>query len=276
MPSMTQTARDPLGGLTAALGAFALGVRRNFANWPILMGRSLFYVVVMTVLSALWSKVAAQRLPGTLATSLPAGGLALYVGVTEWITLSVASIHLRLEDDIRFGLLEPHLLRPKPYLLQKIGEALGDTLGRLIGLGLAAIAMLAVFRPAVPPPEAFVFALVLGLLGAVIGVLLFTLTGLAAFWVRRVLPPYLIMQKSIFILGGLFAPISLYPGWFYRAAEKTPFAANIFFPANQMLVPSARAFVEGLAAQVLWIAILSLLIALVWRAGMRKILREGL
>jgi ABC-2 type transport system permease protein len=276
VPSTTQTARDPLGGPKAALGAFALGVRRNFANWPILMGRSLFYLVVMAVLSALWTKVAAQRLPGTLATVLPAGGLALYVGVTEWITLSITSIHLRLEDDIRFGLLEPHLLRPKPYLLQKIAEALGDTFGRLIGLGLTAVAMLVLFAPALPSFQAFGFALVLGLLGAAIGVLLFTLTGLAAFWVRRVLPPYLIMQKSMFLLGGLFAPISLYPTWFYHLGLVTPFAANIFYPANQMLEPSAQTFAVSLAAQIVWIAALSFLIAIVWRAGLRKILREGL
>jgi hypothetical protein len=72
----------------AALGSFALGMRRNLANWPILMGRSLFYLVCMAVLSALWSKVAMQRLPGALAAN--ATGFALYVGVTEWITLSIA------------------------------------------------------------------------------------------------------------------------------------------------------------------------------------------
>lgn len=277
MPYTTQTARDPLGGeVTAAFGAFALGVRRNFANWPILMGRSLFYLVVMAVLSALWSKVAAQRLPGTLATALPAGGLGLYVGVTEWITLSLASIHLRLEDDIRFGLLEPHLLRPKSYLLQKIADALGDTAARLLGLGLTAVAMLVLFTPVLPPLQAFAFALVLGLLGAAIGVLLLTLTGLAAFWVRRVLPPYLIMQKSIFLLGGLFAPISLYPTWFYHLGLVTPFAANIFLPANQMLEPSARSFALSLVAQIGWITVLSALVAIVWRAGLRKIFREGL
>jgi ABC-2 type transport system permease protein len=273
---MTQTARNPSSGLETAFGAFWLGMRRNLANWPVLMGRALFFCVVMAVVSALWNKVGAQRLPGTLATALPAGGLALYVGVTEWITLSVASIHLRLEDDIRFGLLEPHLLRPKPYLLQKLAEALGDTAARMIGLGAAGIAMIVVFAPALPPLEAFAFALVLGLLGAAIGVLLFTLTGLAAFWVRRVLPPYLIMQKSIFLLGGLFAPIWLYPAWFYHAGVVTPFAANIFFPANQMLQPSAQTFAEGLFAQVAWVVILSALIALVWRAGLRKVLREGL
>src|SRR5262249_15965467 len=140
VPSMTPTARADValvGTLAAALSAFALGVRRSLANWPILFGRALFYLVAMIVLVALWAKVASHGVAGAIA--LPPGGFALYVGVTEWITLSVAAIHLRLEDDIRLGMLEPHLLRPKPYLVQKIAEALGDSAGRLLGIGVAAL-----------------------------------------------------------------------------------------------------------------------------------------
>ncbi len=277
MPSMTPTARAEISGAAAAaFSAFALGVRRNLANWPILMGRALFYLVAIVVLTSLWDKVAAQHLPGTLAAALPPGGLTLYFGATEWITLSVAAIHLRLEDDIRFGLLEPHLLRPKPYLLQKIAESLGDTLGRLIGIGAAALVALLLCGRALPPPSAFAYLAILGPLGAAIGVLLLAIVGLCAFWVRRVLPPYLIMQKSMFLLGGLFAPITLYPAWLYHAALVTPFAANLFLAGNQMVAPSAQSFGEALAAQFAWIAILAALIALMWRAALRKILREGL
>jgi len=277
VPSMTPTARAEFSGAAAAaFSAFALGVRRNLANWPILMGRALFYLVAITVLTGLWDKVAAQHLPGTLAATLPPGGLTLYFGATEWITLSVAAIHLRLEDDIRFGLLEPHLLRPKPYLLQKIAESLGDTLGRLIGIGAAALVALLLSGRALPPPIAFAYLAILGPLGAAVGVLLYAIVGLCAFWVRRVLPPYLIMQKSMFLLGGLFAPITLYPAWLYHAALVTPFAANLFLAGNQMLAPSAAGFGAALAAQLAWIAILAALIALLWRAALRKILREGL
>ena len=279
MPSMTPTARADFllpGTLAAAWSAFALGVRRNLANWPILMGRAVFYLVAMAILSALWDKVSAQRLAGTLASSLPHGGLTLYIGVTEWITLSVASIHLRLEDDIRLGMLEPHLLRPKSYLVQKIAESLGDTLGRLIGIGAAALIALALSGHTLPPLIAFAYVAVLGPLGAAIGVLIYTNVGLAAFWVRRVLPPYIITQKIWFLLGGLFAPISLYPLWFYRVAIVSPFAASIFLPANQMIAPSAATFATALVAQLVWIALLAGLIALIWRAGLRKILREGI
>jgi len=129
---------------------------------------------------------------------------------------------------------------------------------------------------ALPRPEALAYVVVLGAFATAIGVLLLSLTGLAAFWVRRVLPPYLIMQKSIFLLGGLFAPISLYPAWFYHFCEATPFAANLFFAGNQMLEPSGQSFAVALLAQLFWIVVLSGLIALVWRAGLAKVLREGL
>lgn len=277
MPSMTPTARAEFGGtLAAAWSAFTLGVRRNLANWPILMGRALFYLVAMAVLSALWDKVSAQRLAGTLASSLPHGGLTLYVGVTEWITLSVASIHLRLEDDIRLGTLEPHLLRPKPYLLQKIAEALGDSMARLLGIGAAALIALALSGRALPAPIAFLYVAVLGPLGTALGVLIYACVGLAAFWVRRVLPPYIITQKIWFLLGGLFAPISLYPAWFFGIAIVSPFAASIFMPGNMMIAPSAAAFIEALAAQLVWLIVLAGLVALIWHAGLRKVLREGI
>src|SRR5437868_7810290 len=101
----------PSRELTVALSSARIGFASTLAAWPVLVGRAMFYALILVVLSALWDKVAAERLPGTLSAALPAGGLAIYVGVTEWIVFSVAAVHLRLEDDIRSGLLEPHLLR---------------------------------------------------------------------------------------------------------------------------------------------------------------------
>jgi ABC-2 type transport system permease protein len=262
--------------LAASFAAFSVGARQAFAAWPVLMGRALFYLVVMVTLSSLWDKVTDAHLSGTLATTLHKGALTLYVGVSEWITLSVAAIHLRLEDDIRSGALEPHLLRPKPYLSQKIAEAMGGMSARLIVLGLAAILALTVSGREGPPPIAYAYILVLGILGSAIGVLLFSIVGLCAFWIRRVLPPYLVMQKMTFLLGGLFAPISLYPAWLFAFAVATPFAAHTYFPAMEAIAPSRALFVQGVVSQLIWIAVLAGTVALIWRAGIRGVLREGL
>ena len=109
--------------LIAAAVALRIGAGQAMTGWTVLAGRCLFYVLIMTVLSALWDKVAAEPVAG--AITLPAGGLVLYVLATEWITLALPSVHLRFEDDIRSGGLEPHLLRPKFYLLQSLAQSLG-------------------------------------------------------------------------------------------------------------------------------------------------------
>jgi ABC-type uncharacterized transport system permease subunit len=100
--------------------------------------------------------------------------------------------------------------------------------------------------------------------------------GLSAFWLKRVLPAMLIMQKFMFLLGGLFAPISLYRGWFHDLAAASPFAAHLAFAGQAIIAPSWSDFARALAAQGLWAAILCVLIALACRAGVAKALREGM
>lgn len=272
----TPLSRAPAEGAAAlAVASFAIGWRQALAAWPVLLGRCLFFILIMLILSALWDKVADERLAGTLAQTLPPGGLAVYVGVTEWITLSIVSVHLRLEDDIRSGALEPHLTRPKSYLMQRIFEAFGGMCVRLVFLGATGLALLAASGREGPEAAAWPVIALLGVLGAAIGVLLYVLVGLCAFWVRRVLPALLVMQKLMFLAGGLFAPITLYPDWLFRLCEPTPFAAHIFFPGMMALAPSTELAARGLALQAAWIGILSMACVFVWRAGLRRLLREG-
>ncbi len=164
---------------SALLSAFRLGAGQTLAGWPVLVGRCIFYVILLIVLSALWDKVVAERLPGTLAGELPPGGLALYIGVTEWITA------------------------------------------------------------------------------------------------RRTLPFQLVIQKLMFLLGGLYAPVTLYPPALEAVAKASPFAAHLYWPSIQVIAVSREGFLTGLAWQGLWIALLSLACLRLWRAGLAKVLREG-
>ena len=259
--------------LIAAAVALRVGASQALSGWTVLLGRCLFYVLIMTVLAALWDKVAAE--PAAGAVALPAGGLVLYVLATEWITLSLPAVHLRFEDDIRSGGLEPHLLRPKAYLLQMLAQSLGGVLVRLAMLGITAVAWLAVTGRPGPPAMAYPYLIVLGVLAVVVGMLLYAIAGLCAFWTRRVLPFQLVIQKLMFLLGGLFAPISLYPDWLRQVGEASPFAAHLYWAGVQALTPSGEMFLRALGWQVLWIALLAALCVAMWRAGLAKVLREG-
>ena len=260
----------------AALASLRLGAAVTLAGWPVLVGRALFYVILLCILTAVWDKVMVERLPGGLASTLPAQGLASYIGVTEWIVLSVPAIHLRLEDEIRSGALEAQLLRPKTWLVLRVAEAIGALLVRLSANGAAAVILLGLSGRPWPSPGAFLALAVIGPLGGIVGVLLFTLAGLSAFWLRRVLPVFLVLQKLMFLLGGLFAPVTLYPGWLARIGQFSPFAAHLYWPAMLTITPSPDVIVMALASQIAWIAILVAVIALIWRAGLRRILQGDL
>lgn len=260
----------------AAMGAaFRTGLSAAVAAWPVLLGRAIFYGVCLMVLVSFWDKVGAQRLAGAFAPRLPRQGLATYVGVTEWVTLSVPAIQLKLEDDIRGGALEPALLRPKAYLAQAVAGQAGGMAARLVVLGVAALALLAIFGRPWPSPGGLAAAALLGVVGAAIGVLIYGIVGLAAFWIRRVLPALLIVQKLMFLLGGLFAPISLYPDWLRIPATLSPFGAHLAFAGQAVIGLSAADVWRALALQAFWLVALSLAAALVWRAGLAKTLRGG-
>ncbi len=136
------TSTPALPALERVLAVGRMGAVASLAGRAVLLGRGVFYLLVIALLATFWDRVAAERLPGTLAPLLPAGGLAVYVGVTEWITLSVPAIHLRLEDDIRSGAIETHLLRPASYPLLRIAESCGGLLvrqGMLGAIGVVAL-----------------------------------------------------------------------------------------------------------------------------------------
>jgi ABC-2 type transport system permease protein len=266
--------REALADLRAAAGAFRLGLTGAFAAWPALVGRVAFYAVCLMVLGAFWGKVGASRLPGTLATRLPPGGLGRYVGVTEWIVISVVTVQLRFEDEVRSGALEARLLRPRSWGLLLIAEAAGGTAARMIAIAPAALALL-VMSGLWPGPQALARTALLAVGGAVLTLLIYALVGLSAFWVRRVLPTMLIAQKLMFLLGGLFAPISLYRGWLHALAFASPFAAQLGFPGQAILAMSWAGFARALAAQAAWASVLAVIVALACRTGVAKTLREG-
>jgi ABC-2 type transport system permease protein len=275
MPFIPRRNSRAINVAASAIAAAKLGAVQALTAWPILIGRVVFYLLLLVVLGALWDKVSAEQVTPLAATLRP-GGLAVYVGVTEWVTLSVVAIERRLEDDMRSNGLEPYLLRPKSYLLQRVAPAMGETAVRLAVLGAAGLAALALSGRSLPAPFTLLTLLLLGSLGCLLGTLLYVVVGLAAFWMRRVLPAMLITQKLSFLLGGLLAPISLYPDWLFGFAKATPFGAQLYWVGVQALTPSIVLFWTAIGWQVLWIAVLAAVCGLVWRAGLRKALKEGI
>jgi len=202
-----------------------------------LYGRLAFVVVILGVFSALWRAVAEAGMP----LGFDRAALVWYLAATEWILLSAPPIFVDIESDIRRGDVAYQLARPFSYLAALVAQAAGIIVVRAPIVAVAAFGCAMAVTHQAPGIGAFARVVAFGLAAMIPLAGLYILIGLAAFSVDAVSSIYWIVQKLLFILGGLMLPLTLYPEWLQRIAAATPFPALLAGPAAFMLGADADA-----------------------------------
>jgi len=205
-------------------------LRQRLGDRSALLARAVFYAVVLFIFSRIWAKL-----------SLDGGRYVWYLAVTEWVVLCQPRLFVEIERDVRSGEIAYQLTRPSSYLALRLSEAAGETLVSMTVLapvGFASAALLTGGPPA--EPIGLLYAGVLGLLANALLLLCNALIGLSAFWLQDCSPLYWLWQKSVFVLGGLFVPLSIYPAWLRSIALWAPFSAMVSGPGSMVLAADAR------------------------------------
>jgi ABC-2 type transport system permease protein len=169
------------------------------------------------------------------------------------------------------GTLSHELLRPQPVVVGVIGMNLAirawlTLLGAPIVL-LTAIALDVGFdgRAVLRSAPYLVLAAALVFLWPFV-------LSLTAFWTDRVHSVTGFGSQLVFLFGGTAAPIGLLPDSWRRIAELLPFYGMRGLPAE--IAAGTRAG-GSLAYQLVWVAILAVAAAALWRAGVRRYTAVG-
>lgn len=220
--------------------AFArLGFRQARAEPGELLGRALFFVLILAVFSSIWRAVAESG----GATGQQPNEMLWYLAVTEWVLMSAPLVQFQIEDDIRRGDVAYQIARPASWLGAQLAHGLGALVVRAPTLLI--VAGVTAWSVAGPPkhPVQLGIGIALGLMASMVVTLFHVGIGVAAFWLGDVAPAYWIWQKLLFVLGGLLLPLQFYPAMFVRIARLTPFPALLAGPASlathEPLMPSA-------------------------------------
>jgi ABC-2 type transport system permease protein len=195
---------------------FSFAARDQLIYLPAFLVRNIFFLVIVFIFWSLWKVVFAGReaLAGlTLVQTL------WYLTFTETIEMSKSRVLFQVQEEVKDGSIAVALSKPYSYPLFQISRAMGESVVKIFPL-LAEGLLLGIFL--VGPLPGYLASLPLGLLLIVAGILItnlwMLLIGLVAFWTEEVSPFYWIVQKLVFILGGLFLPINLFPAWLAGAA----------------------------------------------------------
>ena len=98
-----------------------------------------------------------------------------------------------------------------------------------------------------------------------------TTLGLVTFWTTRVSALFELAIALELLLSGRLVPLPLMPDWAENLANVLPFKWSFYFPIEALVGDlSQRELLGGLAAQALWIALLTGLTMFVWRFAVRR------
>jgi ABC-2 type transport system permease protein len=240
------------------------------ADRAALVSMTIFYLLVSSVLAALWQAAAGPR--GTVA-GFSGNALTWYVFTSE---AAICAISQRLieeiGEDIAAGALTVELLRPLPVVLVRLAIQTGRSLAQLAVL--AGAGAIAAWLLAGPPPGAAGALLALPALVLAVAANLALQHAVAgvAFWLRDAKVGWFLYQKLVFILGGMLLPLEVLPAALQAVAFALPFMTMAYVPATL-----AAGHVQPLLllAQAAWLAVLVGAAVAVFAAGRRRLQAVG-
>jgi ABC-2 type transport system permease protein len=198
-----------------------------------------------------------------------------YLLLAETLELGRPRLARVISDQVKDGSIAYLLNKPYNFLLYQLSSGLGESLPRMCMLFVLGGAL--VWVMAGPPPDLVNWPLALvALAGAwLLHFCVNALIGLSSFVVEEVAPFEWIYQKLVFILGGMLVPLDFYPLWLQTIARSLPFAYMMYGPARLFVRPEPGLFAQVIFGQLLWLAVLGGLLALVFTRGMKRLAING-
>jgi ABC-2 type transport system permease protein len=214
---------------------------------------------------AVWS----AALPGDSAV------MTYYVALLAVQLMTVSYEHHTFSDGIYAGDISGELLKPQPVVLMTLGTNLAMRVWHLL-IGLPFILAAYVMTGASFDVGNILVATPALILAATLRFLFTYSLALVAFWTQRAHGVVGFGETLIFLLGGVAAPITLFPPGVRLLGEALPFRAMVGFPAEVASGSLDGAqVVTGYGWQVIWIAVFVLVATFAWRSGVRRYTAVG-
>jgi len=140
-----------------------------------------------------------------------------------------------------------------------------------------AFGLSAVFHPTLSPTALEIVVFIIAIWGAYFVRSMFQGTiGMLNFWTTRGAAVFDLYMATEMLLSGRLVPLQLMPQWVQTLANFLPFKWTFGYPIESLVgrLPIGQ-LVGSLAAQALWIAVGSGLVALLWRRAIRRFSSVG-
>ncbi len=257
------------------LAILQVSIASNLAYINEVVFRALTLLVIVFVLSQLWHTTLAQH-GAKILNGFSINDMLWYLVAAEVIAMSNPLLTQRIDEEVRSGQIAYQLIRPNSYILYHFARYLGE---RLVRIGMNSIVGAALALVVVGPPHFTWMGVLawplLALLAVCIDFIAYFCIGLCAFWTEETRPIALIYNRLTLVLGGVLAPIEIFPQPLRSIAQALPFSAILYGPAHTLVHFTWSGFFGVLLQQCSMIAIGSLLLVSIYQIVIRRVNING-
>jgi ABC-2 type transport system permease protein len=274
----TRRGRGPLRRLSLAwlkyLAIAQVSATSNLAYIMEIIFRAGFLVVLLYIIGQLWKTTFAQH--STLLPGFTVNTMVWYLASAETIATSLPALTRRIDQEVRSGELAYLLGRPCSYLFYNYAHYMGERLVRLLLNGFVAALVALIYVG--PPPFTWMGVAawpLMVLLAISIEFVCYLGIGLLAFWTEDTRSFAFIFSRLELVLGGVLAPIAIFPQPLRTIAEILPFSTMLYGPSETLVSFAASSFGWLVLQQLVTLIVASVLLLLLYRIAIRRVNING-
>lgn len=190
--------------------------------------------------------------------------------------LNLRRLDNQIMTEVKSGNVEMFMNKPTNYLMISFYKVIGQGIFSFLFISILGSIIMA-FSVGIPNLNLVIFIptfIITFLLGQILGLMIFALIGLMAFFIEDIRPIHWIVDKFIMILGGSYLPISMFPPFMKVIAFLSPFGA-INFASSTVYESWNNEFMFRILMQLSWIIVTYLLLNYVYRKSKEKAMING-
>mgnify|MGYP001438362610 CR=1 FL=1 len=257
------------------LAILRVSAANNLAYLMEVVFRALFLVVLIYIIGQLWKTTFAQH-NSPLLTGFTVTDMVWYLAAAEMIATSMPALTRRIDQEVRSGELAYLLGRPCSYILYNYAHYLGERLIRLAINGAVAATVALIF---VGPPHLTWMGLVAWPLAVFLAIsiefICYFGIGLLAFWTENTQSFSFIFSRLTLVLGGVLAPIEIFPQPLRSIAQVLPFSTMLYGPARTLIHFEPARFGWLVFQQLITLGVTGLLVLGLYTIATRRVSING-
>lgn len=190
--------------------------------------------------------------------------------------LNIRRLDNLIMTGVKSGNVEMFMNKPTSYLIISFYKVIGQGIFSFLFISLLGSIIMSLSL-GIPNLNFIIFIptfIITLLLGQILGLIIYALIGLMAFFIQDIRPIHWIVDKIVMILGGSYLPISMFPPFMKMIAFLSPFGA-INFASSTVYSSWNSEFIYKILIQIAWIIITYLILKYVYKKSKEKAMING-